>query len=156
MRGILFVVAILVLSGCQKDDLTWISIKNGTSTPIYALPYTSDFANGEWIQPGASDDFYSINCDCLDGFRYFSFYYDSLIVYLKDHSEDPIKFYKDGTTINYDPKLNPFINEEVWATRDYERNLSGSGFNTTEATHIFEHYFTLEASGVKSINILNE
>lgn len=146
----------LILAGCNNDDLTWISIQNGTGTPIYALPYASDYSNGEWIQPGSADEFYSIDCDCIDGFSYFSFYYDSLIVYLKEHSEDPIKFYKDGTTINYDPKLNPFINEEVWLTRDFERHLSGSAFNTLEEKHIYEHYFTVEASGVKSINIIKE
>ncbi len=35
---------------------------------------------------------------------------------------DPIKFYKDGTTVNYDPELNPFINPEVWHKQDFDRN----------------------------------
>jgi len=155
MRGIILVVTILILTGCNNDDLTWISIKNSTGTPIYALPYSEDFTNGDWIQPGVSDEFYSINCE-LDGFAYFSFYYDSLIVYLKDHGEDPIKFFKDGTTINYDPKLNPFINKEVWMTHYFERTLSGSAFNTLEEKHIVEHYFSVDASSVKSININTE
>lgn len=156
MRGIIIAAALLILAGCTNDDLTWISIKNNTPTPIYVLPYSSDFTNGEWIQPGVFDDFYSINCDCLDGFSYFSFYYDSLIVYLKDHEDDPIKFYKDGTTINYDPKLNPFTNKDVWETHDFERHVSGSGFNTLEEKHIFEHYFTIDASCIKSINVTSE
>lgn len=156
MRLIVAISAILILSGCNNDDLTWISIQNGTGTPIYALPYSSDYSNGEWIQPGVADEFYSINCDCIDGFSYFTAYYDSLIVYLKDHGEDPIKFYKDGTTINYDPTLNPFINERVWFTRDFERHLNGTAFNTLEEKHISEYYFTVEASGVKSINISKE
>lgn len=155
MKGIILAVTILILTGCNNDDLTWISIKNGTGTPIYALPYSSDFTNGDWIQPGVYDEFYSINCD-LDGFTYFSFYYDSLIVYLRDHEEDPIKFYKDGTTINYNPELNPFINKDVWLTHDFDRHLSGSGFNTQEEKHIFEHYFTVDAASVKSINISQE
>jgi len=155
MRGIILAVTILILTGCNNDDLTWISIKNGTGIPIYALPYSSDFTNGDWIQPGGSDEFYSINCD-LDGFEYFSFYYDSLIVYLKDHGEDPIKFFKDGTTINYDPKLNPFINKDVWSTQKFERHLGGSLFNTLEEKHIFEYYFTVDAASVKSITISHE
>jgi len=156
MKGIIAGVILLILAGCSNDELTWIAIRNGTSTPIYALPYSSDYSNGEWIQPGVSDEFYSINCDCVDGFAYFSFYYDSLIVYLKDHSEDPIKFYKDGTTINYDPLLNPFTNKDVWLTRDFERSLSGSVFNSVEEKHILEYYFTVDASSVKSINVLSE
>lgn len=155
MRGIILATTILILTGCSNDDLTWISIKNGTGTPIYALPYSSDFTNGDWIQPGVSDEFYSINCE-LDGFEYFSFYYDSLIIYLKDQGEDPIKFFKDGTTINYDPKLNPFINKDVWLTHNFERHLSGSVFNTLEEKHIFEYCFTVDAASVKSITISYE
>jgi len=153
MRGIFVFVCLFILAGCNNDELTWISIINGTGTPIYALPYSSDYTNGEWIQPGVSDEFYSINCDCLDGFSYFATYYDSLIVYLKDQGEDPIKFYKDGTTINYDPVLNPFINAEVWAVHDFDRQLSGSAFKALEEKHIIEYCFTLDASGVKAIKI---
>ena len=155
MKGILLVVTILILTGCNNDDLTWISIKNGTGTPIYALPYSTDFANGDWIQPGISEEFYSIDCE-LDGFEYFSLYYDSLIVYLKDQGEDPIKFFKDGTTLNYDPALNPFINREVWLIRNLERHLSGPVFDNLEEKHIFEYYFTVDASSVKSITINQE
>ncbi len=153
MKAILLAVAISILAGCNNDELTWISIKNNTGTPIYVLPYSEDYTNGDWIQPGVSDEFYSINCDCLDGFSYFSFYYDSLIVLLKDHGEDPIKFFKDGTTINYDSSLNPFINKNVWLKHNFEKHLEGSLFNTLEEKHISEYYFTVEASSVKSIDI---
>lgn len=151
MKGIIIAMALLILAGCSNDELTWISIKNATGTPIYALPYTEEYTQGEWIQPGITDEFYSINCDCLDGFSYFSFYYDSLIVFLKDHEEEPIKFFKDGTTVNYDPVLNPFINKEVWKIRDFEKHLSGTSFNTMEEKHIYEYYFTVDAAFVKSI-----
>ena len=114
MRRLGWLIVFFVLVGCSDDNLSYISIRNETSIPIYALPYTAEYTNGEWIQPGLTDEFYSINCDCLDGFEYFSFYYDSLIIYIKDHDEKPVKFYKDGTTVNYDPTLNPFTNPEVW------------------------------------------
>ena len=146
-------MVVIVLSGCANDELSWISIKNDTAIPIYVLPYSSEFTNADWIQPGVSDDFYSLNCDCLDGFAYFSFYYDSLIVLMEDHDGDPIKFYKDGTTINYNPALNPFINEDVWKVQDFNRAVSGSGFNTIEEKHIYEHYFCIEEEYVKSLEI---
>lgn len=152
MRGIISVILFFLLAGCNNDELSWISIRNDTGTPIYVIPYASDFSDGEWIQPGVVDDFYSLNCDCLDGFEYFSFYYDSLIVFMKDNEEDPIKFYKDGTTVNYDPILNPFTNPEVWMFRDFDRNLAGSTFNTMEEKHIFEHYFCIDASSIKFIS----
>jgi len=152
MRGIAILLLVFILTGCNNDELSWISIRNNTSIPIYVLPYTSDYTNGEWIQPGVADDFYSLNCDCLDGYAYFSFYYDSLIVYLKDLDETPIKFYKDGRTINYDPTLNPFINREVWKTRNFDKHLSGSSFNTLEEKHIFETYFSIDAKKVSSLS----
>jgi hypothetical protein len=151
MRGFIWVFMLISLMGCSNDDLSWISIKNETTTPIYVLPYSSEFTNADWIQPGVSDDFYSISCDCIDGFTYFSFYYDSLIVILKDHEDNPIKFYKDGTTLNYDPKLNPFINPDVWKTKDFDWTVSGTAFNTLEEKHIFEHYFCVEEDCVKSL-----
>lgn len=154
MRGLLIAISIIFLAGCNNDELTWISVKNGTGTPIYVLPYSEDFTNGDWIQPGVSDEFYSINCDCLDGFSYFTTYYDSLIVYLKDQGDNPIKFFKDGTTINYDEGLNPFTNKDVWLTHSFDKHLSGSVFSTLEEKHIFEYYFTVDAASVKSINIL--
>ncbi|MEN8203251.1 MAG: hypothetical protein ABFS28_11695 [Bacteroidota bacterium] len=152
MRGLALTILVFLMAGCSSDELSWISIRNDTTIPIYVLPYSSDFTNGDWIAPGVVDEFYSLNCDCLDGFDYFSFYYDSLIVYMKDMEENPVKFYKDGTTINYDPTLNPFINEEVWKTRDFERHLGGSAFNTLEEKHIFEYYFCVEAESVKSLS----
>lgn len=152
MRGFIWIVVFISLSGCANDDLSWISIKNDTPSPIYILPYSSEFTNAEWIQPGASDDFYSINCDCLDGYEYFSFYYDSLIVLLKDQEEDPVKFYKDGTTVNYDPALNPFTNPDVWKTQDFDTHVSGTSINTLEEKHIFEHYFCIKAESVRSMS----
>ena len=152
MRGAVILVWLVILAGCNNDELSWISIKNDTTTPIYVLPYSSDYTHGEWIQPGVADDFYSLNCDCLDGFAYFSFYYDSLIVFLKDWEETPVKFYKDGTTINYDPTLNPFINREVWKSRNFDRHLSGSSFKTLEEKHIFEHYFPIDPEKVKFLS----
>ena len=151
MRGITVIILFIFLAGCYNDDQSWVSIRNDTTIPIYALPYSSDFANGEWIAPGGSDDFYSLNCDYLDGFKYFSLYYDSLIVYVKDHEGTPIKFYKDGTTLNYDAALNPFINPDVWKFRDFDRHVSGSSLNTLEEKHIFEHYFSIDPDCIKSL-----
>jgi hypothetical protein len=153
MRGFIWIAVLLIITGCNNNELTWISIKNDTTIPIYAQAYSSDFTNADWIQPGVSDDFYSINCDCLDGFTYFSHYYDSLIVLMKDHDGDPIKFYKDGTTINYDPELNPFINPDVWKLQDFDRAVSGSAFKTIEEKHIYEHYFCIKEEHVKSLSV---
>ena len=60
MRGFIWIIVLIALSGCGKNDLTWISIKNDTTIPIYVLPYSDEFTNADWIQPGVSDDFYSI------------------------------------------------------------------------------------------------
>ena len=79
---------LIIFWGCETNELTWISIKNDTAIPIYVMPYSSDFTNADWIQPGVSDDFYSLNCDCLDGFTYFSHYYDSLITVNRPNSMD--------------------------------------------------------------------
>jgi len=155
MRGFIWIIVLVLLSGCANNELTWISVKNATTIPIYVLPYSSEFANPDWIQPGVSDDFYSINCDCLDGYTYFSYYYDSLIVIMQDHDGDPIKFYKDGTTVNYDSKLNPFINPDVWYTKDIEKAGSGSAFNSLEEKHILEYYFCIEEESVKSLSVDN-
>ena len=153
MRGFIWIIVLIALSGCSKNDLTWISIKNDTAIPIYVLPYSAEFANADWIQPGVSDDFYSINCDCLDGYSYFSFYYDSLIVLMQDHDSDPIKFYKDGTTLNYDPELNPFVNPDVWRITDFERAVTGSAFSTIEEKHVYEYYFCIKEENVKSLSV---
>lgn len=151
MRGIALILLLFLVTGCANDDLSWISIRNDTAVAIYALPYSSDYTNGEWIPPGVVDEFYSINNDYLDGYEYFSFYYDSLIIYMKDHEDDPIKFYQDGSAENYDPTLNPFTNPDVWKTRYFERHLPGSGFNTLEEKHITEHYFCIDDESVKSL-----
>ena len=152
MRRVAILFLFFLLTGCNNDELSWISIQNDTSIPIYVLPYTSDYTYGEWIQPGLSDDFYSLNSDYLDGFAYFSFYYDSLILYMKDMGETTIKFYKDGTTLNYDPTLNPFINRDVWKSRSFDRHLSSSSFNTHEEKHISDHYFCIDAESIKSLS----
>lgn len=155
MRGFIWILALIFIAGCANETQSWISIKNETTIPIFVLPYSSDFTNADWIQPGVSDDFYSINCDCLDGFEYFSFYYDSLIIHMQDHDDEPIKFYKDGTTENYNPALNPFINEDVWKVQDFNRAVSGSAFNTIEEKHIYEYYFCIEEEQVKSLSIVD-
>jgi len=153
MRGFIWILVLLSLSGCANDTQSWISIKNETPFPIYALPYSSEYSNADWIPPGVSDDFYSINCDCLDGFKYFSFYYDSLIILMEDHDKEPIKFYQDGTTVNYNPALNPFINEDVWKVQVFDKDVYGSAVNTTEEKQIYEYYFCIEEEHVKSLNI---
>jgi hypothetical protein len=152
MKGFLWIVVFLAMVGCNSDDVTWISIRNETMIPIYALPYSSEFTNPGWIQPGVTDDFYSLSCDCIDGFNYFSFYYDSLIVLLED-DQNPIKFYKDGTTINYDPRFNPFTNPEVWHSTDFYRTVEGSAIYTLEEKHVFEYYFCIEQDHVKSLSV---
>jgi len=156
MKRFIWIFVLMLLVGCDNKDLTWISIKNETTIPIYTLPYSSDFTNADWIQPGATDDFYSISCDCLDGFTYFSFYYDSLIVLIKDDDKNPIKFYKDGTTVNYNSELNPFINPEVWHRQDFDRTVDGTAFNTLEEKHIYEYYFSIEQENVKSLAVLED
>ncbi|MEN8156715.1 MAG: hypothetical protein ABFS10_07180 [Bacteroidota bacterium] len=140
MRKLIWIIGLFLLAGCGDDDYSCISIHNDTGIPIYALPYTSEHTDGDWIQPGVTDMFYSINCDCLDGYDYFSFYYDSLIIHLKGYNDDPVKFFKDGTTVNYNPTLNPFTNAEVWNSHkvDEDRLLN-------------EHFFSIEADQVKSL-----
>ncbi len=144
-------LVLVILVGCTDDELSWISIHNDTSIPIYALPYTSSYTKGEWIHPGGIDEFYSIACDCLDGFEYFSFYYDSLIIYIQDHDDYPVKFFKDGTTVNYDPTLNPFTNPDVWRSHAIERSIPGSGIEGDELKQIFEHFFSIRTENVKSL-----
>ncbi len=151
MRGFGWMIGLILLAGCASDDLSWISIRNETPTPIYIQPYSSDYTDGAWIQPGVSDDFYAINGDVLDGFTYFSLYYDSLIVYLKDYDDKPVKFYQDGTTINYDPTLNPFTNPDVWKSHEFKQQLSGTP-PTMDEKNIFEHYFTIDAASVKYLS----
>jgi len=152
MRALFIALILVVLAGCNKDELSYLSICNETPIPIYATSYTSDYSDGEWISPGSSDEFYILNIDHLDGFRYFSLFYDSLVVFLKDHEEHPVKFYSDGVTINYDPELNPFTNPEVWQTRTFYRHVQGSSFESMEEKQIFEDYFSIETSSIISLS----
>ena len=152
MRALFIALILVVLAGCNKDELSYLSICNETPIPIYATSYTSDYSDGEWISPGSSDEFYTLNIDHLDGFRYFSLFYDSLVVFLKDHEEHPVKFYSDGVTINYDPELNPFTNPEVWQTRTFYRHVQGSSFESMEEKQIFEDYFSIETSSIISLS----
>jgi hypothetical protein len=142
MKDLIRISLLFLLAGCTNEELSYVSIRNDTDIPIYALPYSAEYTEGEWIEPGVTDEFYSIKCDCLDGFEYFSFYYDSLIVYLKDLDEHPVKFFKNGKTINYDPTLNPFTNPDVWRSRI----LNGADHNLIQ-----EHYFPIKAKYVKSL-----
>lgn len=155
MRGVIIFIVLMALSGCSSNDMSWLSVKNETTIPIFVLPYSSEYTNSDWIQPGVSNDFYSIENDFLDAFDYFSLYYDSLIVLMEGHEDEPIKFYKDGKTVNYNPGLNPFINPDVWKVQNFNRAVSGSGFNTLEEKHIYEHYFSIQEEHVKSLLVEN-
>jgi len=152
MRITSLLIILSVLVGCSNDELSFISICNETPIPIYAISYTSDFSDGNWIQPGVIDEFYSIGINNLNGYEYFSVYYDSLIIYVRDHEDDPVKFYSDGSTINYDPALNPFINPEVWITRSFQRHLPGKSNQSLEEKQIYEHYFSIELSSIISLS----
>ncbi len=152
MKGIYTIALLFLLAGCGNDDLSLISILNDTDVPIYTQPFSSEYVDGGWIQPGAYDEFYSITCDCLDGFEYFSFYYDSLIIYMQDHDEDPIKFYRDGSAVNYDATLNPFTNPDVWRTRSYKSSPVGPTSNSTiQEQRIWDHYFRIDSEHIKSL-----
>ena len=153
MKGVVSIIVLVLLAGCMNDELSWISIRNQTEVPLYALPYSSDFTEGEWIPPGEADEFYSINCNCLDPFGYFSFYYDSLIIVMKDFEDDPIKFYKDGTTVNYDATFNPFTNPNVWKTKEFDLSKTeGPPDLAYDSKHIFEHYFSISTCFIKSLS----
>ena len=151
MRGFFLAVVLVLLSGCAGDDQSWLSIRNETDRAIYALPYTSEYSDAKWIPPGVADEFYAINSDQLNGYKYFSFYYDSLIVYLEGYDNEPIKFYQDGSTVNYDATLNPFTNPDVWKERQFDNIVPGSSFNTLEEKHIFEHFFPINSANIKSL-----
>jgi hypothetical protein len=152
MKGFHWIIILLMLTGCGSDELSSISVRNMTEIPLYVQPYSSDFTDGNWIQPGLMEDFYTINCDCLDGFRYFSFYYDSLIIHIKDMEDQPIKFYKDGTTINYDPTLSPFTNPDVWRIKESARELPGKVIRSNYEDHlVYEHYFCISTASIKSL-----
>jgi hypothetical protein len=152
MRGVFVGLILVFLASCNVDEISYVSIRNDTGIPILALPYSSDLTEGEWIQPGVTDEFYSLNCDCLNGYDYFSFYYDSLIVYLKDHDQHPVKFFKDGTTINYNPTMNPFTNPEIWQSQQFRENVQLTALEGTERRTILEHFFPIDARHVKSLS----
>ena len=62
------------------------------------------------------------------------------------------KFYKDGTTVNYDPLLNPFTNEDVWETRTQDRLMPGKFFKSNyEKREVIEHYFCIDGDYVQSL-----
>jgi len=152
MKGVASIIVLVFLAGCVNDELSWISIHNQTDVPLFALPYSSEFTEGDWIPPGEADEFYSIN-DLLDPFNYFSFYYDSLIIYMKDLEDDPIKFYKDGTTVNYDATFNPFTNPHVWNTNEFDLSVAeGPPDLNNDSRHIFEHYFSVSTCFIKSLS----
>ena len=152
MKELSWILLLFMLVGCASEELSMISIRNETDVPIYTQPFSSEFSDGDWILPGAIDEFYSINCDCLDGFEYFSFYYDSLIIFMQDNDEDPIKFYQDGTTINYDPTLNPFTNPDVWRIREFDNTCPGASFSaTSQEQHVSDHYFCIDSDYIKSL-----
>ena len=52
--------------------------------------------------------------------------------------------------------MNPFINEDVWETHDFDRAVSGNAFNTMEEKHIIEHYFRIKEAYVKSLSVDTE
>lgn len=155
MRILALSILLVSLIGCNDDELSYISISNETPIPIYALSYTSDYSDGDWIQPGLIDEFYSIGIGSLNGFEYFSVYYDSLIIFVRDYEDEPVKFYSDGATVNYNPILNPFINPDVWETRSFKRHLPKTAMEGLEEKRIYEDYFSVEISEIISLRDVN-
>lgn len=152
MRKFTLPLLLILVAACSYEDMACISIGNNTGIPIFSLPYSEEYTNGEWIQPGSINEFYTLNNDQLDGFEYFSYYYDSLVIHIKGQDNRPVKFYKDGRTINYNPELNPFINPNVWKVRKNSVNPSGSAFEGFEEKKMVEHYFTISANNVLSLS----
>jgi len=140
--GLIF-LSFLLLAACNKDDLSSLAIRNGTGTPIFALPYSSDYTEGGWIQPGNRDEFFSIEHEDLDAFDYFCAYYDSVVVFLEGYENDPVKFFKNGSTVNYDPSMNPFTNSEMWNCLSFERPTEGNTFESVDQKQIEEHFFSI-------------
>lgn len=155
MRVLPLTLLLLTFMGCNDDELSYISICNETPVPIYALSYASDISDGDWIQPGFTDEFFSISISSLNGFEYFSTYYDSLIIFVKDYEDEPVRFYSDGVTVNYDPKINPFTNPDVWQTRSFKRHLPESYSEGLEEKWIYEDYFSIEISKIISLRGIN-
>jgi hypothetical protein len=54
--------------------------------------------------------------------------------------------------VNYDPTLNPFVNPDVWESMEYNSNVEGSSMEGWDVKHILEHFFSVEASSVKSLS----
>lgn len=151
MRILSVILMFSALIGCNNDELSYISVRNQTPTSIYVLPFASGYSDGDWIQPGLSDEFYSIGVDHLDGYEYFCLYYDSLIIYIKDHEDKPVKFYRDGTTINYNPSRNPFTNPKMWTSRNYNENGSGSAYQSSGRKEVNEDYFVIDEASIISL-----
>ena len=74
MRTLTLIIAFLVLAGCNDDEISYLSVRNETPQPFYAVFYTAGLSEGEWVQPGSTDNFFSLNLDHVNSFEYFSFY----------------------------------------------------------------------------------
>lgn len=151
MRYLALLLILSALWGCNKDELSYLSIRNETTIPIYALAYASEYADGDWIRPGITDEFCSVEIEILNGYEYFTVYYDSLIIYIQGIEDEPVKFFSDGTTINYNPAMNPFINPDVWKSRNFDQIVSGSGFESVETKSVNEDYFIIDAASIISL-----
>lgn len=143
MKQVLIIIGILIMMGCSSNDESWLSIENSTDMDIFAIPYTEEFSHGTAIPSGEKDEFFTLSCDCLDGYTYFSTYYDSLVIFFNNEEETPVKFYSDGRTINYDSIQNPFINPLVWNYRVFEEEYY-TEINSVETRMIYEHFFTIK------------
>jgi len=151
MKNLAFIIALTTILGCSNEEYSYLSVRNKTTSPIYVLPYTSDFSDGDWIEPGITDEFYSIGIEHLNGYEYFITYFDSVIIYVKDYEDYPVKFFSDGTSLNYDPELNPFINPEVWNTRDFNELMPGTAFQTIKEKEVNEDYFIIDSASIISL-----
>ena len=74
-----------------------------------------------------------------------------MIIFVKDYEDEPVKFYSDGVTINYDTKLNTFTNPDVWQTRSFKRYLPETASEGLEAKWIYEDFFSVEISKIISL-----
>lgn len=156
MKILTFIFALTILLGCSNEEYSYLSVRNKTTSPIYVLPYTSNFSDGDWIEPGITDEFYTISVEHLNGYEYFCTYFDSVIIYVKDYEDYPVKFYSDGTTLNYNPELNPFINPEVWKTRDFNELMPGNAFQSIKEKEVNEDYFIIDSLSIVSLTSTTE